>query len=105
MAIADSSAAAFEEVHPDPHSRLDKLPQPYRRVEKIVAEIIHTTLVEIGERERIRAELAAKQKPTVWTAIQFTRNAHYIHLLGSSLERCLTEMWSVSPNPADAEGV
>jgi hypothetical protein len=69
MGIQDSTAAAFATVEPDPQSRVDKLPQPYRRVEKIVAEIIHSTLVQCVENERLRVELAARVKSTVCTTV------------------------------------
>eukprot|EP00241_Pyramimonas_parkeae_P011058 CAMPEP_0114227868 /NCGR_PEP_ID=MMETSP0058-20121206/2025_1 /TAXON_ID=36894 /ORGANISM="Pyramimonas parkeae, CCMP726" /LENGTH=231 /DNA_ID=CAMNT_0001338749 /DNA_START=91 /DNA_END=783 /DNA_ORIENTATION=+ len=62
--VSTTKAVTFAAIDPDPHSRIDRLPQPYRRIDKIVSEIIEDTLDEIDNKERRERELAARPKPT-----------------------------------------
>lgn len=49
----------------DPHRRRDRLPQPYRMLDKLVGELIEASLKDIDRREEDRAFRAQWEYDTV----------------------------------------
>ncbi|KAK3277005.1 hypothetical protein CYMTET_14959 [Cymbomonas tetramitiformis] len=68
-----AARAAAKQIEIDPSSSINKLPQPYRRIDKIIAEIICKTFEECDERERKRREAELLRAQTV----AFPPNAVY----------------------------
>lgn len=73
MQLPPSAMAPLPKVV-DPHRQHDQLPQPFRMLDKLVGELIESSLKEIDRREEERASRAQWEYDTVW-ATRFVLHA------------------------------
>lgn len=69
----------------DPHDGVDRLPQPFRMLDKILADIIDTSLTISSRRQDTRQHFADCQFPTV--------HRPYVRLAASSMHRDHSACW------------